>query len=90
MNSKNTEIDIPRSTIDLNKRIISALVQTRLDDIEFDTKISGNLDKPKVKIQTDKLIKSTIKTKVFKQIEKKLFKDVDEDTVKGLLKGLFK
>ena len=90
MNSKNTEIDIPRSRVDLNKRTINALVQTRLDDVEFDTKIQGSLDKPRVKIQTDKLIKSTVKTKVFKKIEKKLLDNIKDDVVKDLLKGLFK
>lgn len=90
MNSKNTEIDVTKSIIDLNKRKIDALVQTRIKQIEFDTKISGSLDKPKVKIQTDKLIKSTIKTKVYKKIEKKIFEKLGDDAVKGLLKGLFK
>jgi hypothetical protein len=90
MNSKNTEIDVPNSTIDLNKRTIIALVQTRLDNIEFDTNISGNLDKPKVKIQTDKLIKSTVKTKLYKQVEEKINNKLGGDAVKSLLKGLFK
>jgi len=89
MDSKNTEIDVPNSIVNLNKRTITALVQTRLDDIEFDTKISGNLDKPKVKIQTDKLIKSTVKTKVYKEIEKKILKKTGSDAVKSLLKGFF-
>jgi len=89
MDSKNTEIDVPNSIVDLNKRSISALVQTRLDDIEFDTKISGSLDKPKVKIQTDKLIESTVKTKVYKEIEKKILKKTGSDAVKSLLKGFF-
>ncbi|NQY94415.1 MAG: hypothetical protein HRT43_09640, partial [Campylobacteraceae bacterium] len=89
MNSKNTEIDVPNSIVNLDKRTISALVQTRLDDIEFDTMISGTLDKPRVKIQTDKLIKSTIKTKVYKEIEKKILKKTGSDAIKSLLKGFF-
>lgn len=90
MNSKNTEIDVTKSIIDLNKRKINALVQTRIKKIEFETKISGSLDKPKVKIQTNKLIKSTIKTKVYEEVEKKIFKKFGNDAVKDLLKGLFK
>ena len=89
MNSKNTEIDVPKSKIDLNKRTISALVQTRLDNVEFDTNISGSLDKPKVRIQTEKLIKSTIKTKAVEELQRKIFKDIDPDTVKNLLDKLF-
>ena len=90
MNSKNTEIDVPNSKIDLEKRSITALVETRLDDILFDTKISGSLDKPKIKIQTDKLIESTVKTKVFKKLEEKYLNKSEGDAVKSLLKSLFK
>jgi len=89
MDSKNTEIDVPNSIVNLKARTISALLQTRLDNIEFDTKISGSLDKPKVKIQTDKLIKSTVKTKVYKEIEKKILEKTGSDAVKSLLKGFF-
>jgi len=90
MNSKNTEIDVPSSKIDLEKRSITALVETRLDDILFDTKVSGSLDQPKIKIQTDKLIESTVKTKVFKKLEEKYLNKSEGDAVKSLLKSLFK
>lgn len=88
MESKNSEIDVPRSVIDLNKRTVQALVQTRFDEVEFDTKISGSLDKPKVRIQTQKLIESTLKTKVFEELEDKVIKHLGDDGTKELIKGL--
>ena len=58
MKSSLTHIKVPQSTINTKKRIVDALVQTNLKGIEFDTKITGSLDKPTIKMDTSKLLKS--------------------------------
>ncbi|WP_428026932.1 hypothetical protein [Arcobacter sp.] len=88
MKSKLTQIDVNPSTIDTKNSLIDALVKTDIKGIKFDTKISGNLENPKVKVDTNKLLESgatqKVKEKLQNSIEKKLGNGSGD-----LLKGFF-
>ena len=89
MKSRLTQITVPYSTIDNKKRTVDALVKTNLKGVEFDTKITGSLDKPHIKMDTKKLLMTNEKVqkekkRLQRKIEEKLGKEAG-----GLLKGLF-
>lgn len=89
MQSKYTKIVVPNSKIDTKKRTVSALVQTTIKKISFDTTISGTFDKPKVKVDTSKLLTNTAKEKAKEKLNKKIEEKLGGDAGE-LLKGLFK
>ncbi|RXJ98838.1 hypothetical protein CRU98_08725 [Arcobacter sp. CECT 8986] len=70
MKSKLTQIDVPKSKIDLNKSTIDAQIQTKLKGIEFNTVVSGDLNSPKVSVDTTQLLKLKIKKEGQKFIDK--------------------
>ena len=89
MKSKLTSIVVPHSTIDNKKRTVDAMVKTNLKGIKFDTTITGSLDKPKIKMDTSKLLLSNEKIKKEKErLQKKIEEKIGGDAGK-LLKGLF-
>jgi len=88
MKSKLTQIEVNPSTIDTKNSLIDALVKTDIKGIKFDTKISGDLAKPTVKVDTKKLIKSGATQKVKEKIEDTIKKKLGDDAGK-LLKGFF-
>lgn len=88
MKSNLTQIDVDPSTIDTKKSLINALVKTNLKGIEFDTKVSGSLTNPKVKVDTSKLLKSGFKQKAQEKIEETIKKNIG-DKAGNLLKGFF-
>jgi len=86
MKSKHTQIEITDSTLDTKKRTVDALVKTDIKGIKFDTKVTGSLDKPKIKVDSSKLMQSAVKQKAMDKIEEKL----GGGSATELLKGLFK
>lgn len=89
MKSKLTQIEVNPSTLDTKKSLIDALVKTDIKGIKFDTKISGNLTNPDVKVDTSKLLQSGLKQKAQEKIEKTIEKKIGEKAG-NLLKGFFK
>lgn len=89
MKSKLTTINVVHSTIDNKKRVVDALIKTNLKGIEFDTLVTGSLDKPEVKMDTSKLLLTNEKVrKEKKRLERKIQEKLG-DKAGGLLKGLF-
>lgn len=88
MESRFTKIDVNPSTIDLEKSSIDALVTTNIKDIVFDTKISGDLTSPNVKVDTQKLLKSGLNQKAKEKIQETIQKNLG-DKAGNLLKGFF-
>lgn len=72
MKSNLTKIDVDPSTLDTQKSTIDALVKTDIKGLAFDTKITGNMSSPKVKVDTSKLLSSGVKQKAKEAIEKKI------------------
>lgn len=88
MKSKLTKVNVPHSTIDNKNRTVNALIKTDIKGIEFDTKVSGNLEHPKVDVDEEKLLKNEIK----KNLDGKWGKKLDEKLGEGasdLIKGFF-
>ena len=88
MKSNLTTIKVDPSTIDTQKSTIDALVMTDIKGIKFDTKLTGNISSPKVKVDTSKLLKSGVKQKAKEEIEKQI-QDKIGDKAGELLKGFF-
>lgn len=71
MKSKLTEINVTKSTVDLDKSTIDALVKTKLKGIEFDTFVKGELSSPKIKVDTKQLAKAKLKDAFKKKLQEK-------------------
>jgi hypothetical protein len=89
MKSKLTTIEVNPSTIDTKANIIDALVKTDIKGIKFDTKISGDLTNPTVKVDTKKLLESGVREKVKEKIQDTVEKKLG-DKAGNLLKSFFK
>lgn len=89
MKSKLTTIEVNPSTIDTKAKVIDALVKTDIKGIKFDTKISGDIANPKVKVDTKKLLESGVKEKVKEKIQDTVEKKLG-DKAGNLLKSFFK
>ena len=88
MKSNLTQIDVEPSTIDLEKSTIDALVATDIKGIKFDTKLSGPLTSPNVKVDTQKLLKTGLNEKAKEKIQDTIQKNLG-DKAGNLLKGFF-
>ncbi len=88
MKSNLTQIDVDPSTIDLEKSTIDALVATDIKGIKFDTKLSGPLTSPNVKVDTQKLLKTGLNEKAKEKIQDTIQKNLG-DKAGNLLKGFF-
>ena len=72
MSSKHTNISVENSIIDTKLNTIKALVKTQIKAIKFDTKVSGLLTDPKIKLDTKNLFKNKIKDEFMNKLSKKL------------------
>ena len=72
MSSKHTNISVENSIIDTKLNTIKALVKTQIKAIKFDTKVSGLLTNPKIKLDTKNFLKNKVKDKIMNKISKKL------------------
>lgn len=88
MKSSLTTIVVDPSTLDTKANTIDAVVATNLKGIEFDTKISGSMNDPKIKVDTSKLLQSGLKQKATEKIQETI-KDKVGDKAGSLLKGFF-
>lgn len=83
MKSKHTTIKVPNSTLNTAKSTIDALVQAKILKYEFDTKVSGSLSDPKVKVDTKAFLKGKIGSKVKEKTDE--IKKKAEDKIKEKL-----
>ena len=92
MKSKHTTIKVEKSILNTKENSIDALVQANILKYNFDTKISGSLDNPKVKVDTKAFLKSKYgkklkanTDKIKKKVEDNLKKKIgDEFNLDGL------
>ena len=99
MKSKNTQIDVSKSILDLEKSTIDALINTKIKDTQFALKVNGNTSNPKISLDSKDLIsnqvnkqidenKEKIKEKLNKVLKGKLGDDGAEQILKNF-KSLF-
>ena len=72
MSSKHTNISVEDSLIDTKLNTIKALVKTQIKAIKFDTKVSGLLTEPKIKLDAKNLFKNKVKDELMNKLSKKL------------------
>ena len=99
MKSKNTQIDVTKSVLDLEKSTIDAIIDTKIKKTQFALKIKGDTFKPKISLDSKDLIsnqvnkqidenKEKIKEKLNKVLKGKLGDDGAEEVLKNF-KSLF-
>jgi len=99
MKSKNTQVNVTKSILDLEKSTIDALVNTKIKKTQFSLKVKGKTSKPKISIDSKDLMKSQankqidknkekIKEKLNKVLKGKLGEDGAEEILKNF-KSLF-
>mgnify|MGYP005986687193 CR=1 FL=1 len=94
MKSKNTQIDIPKSILDLEKSTIDALVNANIKKTQFALKVKGKTTKPKISLDSKDLIKNQLnkqidknKEKIKEKLNKVLKGKLGEDGAEELLKN---
>jgi hypothetical protein len=99
MKSKNTQIDVTKSILDLEKSTVDALINTKIKTTQFALKVKGNTSNPKISLDSKDLIsnqvnkqidknKEKIKEKLNKVLKGKLGEDGAEEVLKNI-KSLF-
>ena len=88
MKSKNTQIDVTKSTLDLQKSTIDADILSKIKEYEIGIKVTGNMTKPNVKFDTGDLLKSKAKDEVNRFIDKNIKDEGTKDLLKNF-KSLF-
>lgn len=94
MKSKNTQIDIPKSILDLEKSTIDALVNANIKKTQFALKVKGKTTNPKISLDSKDLIKNQLnkqidknKEKIKEKLNKVLKGKLGEDGAEELLKN---
>ncbi len=81
MKSKHTQIDIKDSKIDMKKDLVDAKIKADIQKIKLDVKVKGNINNPKISLDT----KALLKGKVGKKIDKIIDKNIKNKEVKDVL-----
>ncbi|MGA1932763.1 hypothetical protein ACH5BF_08600 [Arcobacter sp. YIC-464] len=92
MKSKNTQIDVTKSILDLNKSYVNADIKAQIRKLNLDFNVSGDMRSPKVKLNTKGLLKDKIEEKVNEKLGNKLKEKLGDEGAKELLnnfKSLF-
>ena len=92
MKSKNTQIDVTKSILDLEKTFVDANVKAQIRKLNLDFDIKGNTKSPKIKLNTKDLFKNKINDKINKKLGDKLKDKLGDEGAKDLLnnfKSLF-
>lgn len=85
MESPYTAIDVPQSKLDLEAQTIDADLNLKIKKLEVASKITGNIKRPNIKIDTSKLLENKAKEKLEEKIKEKLG---DDEDMNKLIKGL--
>jgi hypothetical protein len=95
MKSKNTQIDMNNSILDLENNTIEAKLDTKIKNTSFSINVNGNTSNPKISLDTKDLLKEQLDKQLDKnrdKIEEKLNKVLDgkikDEKAKELLKNL--
>ena len=97
MKSENTQIESKEAITDFDKNFIDAKLNTQIKNRSFNLSLMGEMNKPKISLDTEELLKNEIDRKLEKnrdKIEEKLNKvldgEVDNEKAKELLKNIFR
>lgn len=70
MQSENTSIDVPSSTLDFNKKTVDATVNLKIKQYDVKSLITGYIENPIIKIDASKILENKIKNKIEQKINK--------------------
>ncbi len=88
MKSNNTQIDVVKSILDLEKSKIDADIKAKIRKANFSFKVEGNTSNPKIKFDSKDLLKNKInKSKLKEKVNKVLSDKLGEDKAKDLIKN---
>ncbi|MAC84604.1 MAG: hypothetical protein CL624_10790 [Arcobacter sp.] len=94
MKSKNTQIDVTKSILDLEKSTIDALINTKIKNTQFALKVKGTTTKPKISLDSKDLISNQVnkqidknKEKIKEKLNKVLKGKLGEDGAEQILKN---
>lgn len=97
MKSENTQIESKEAITDFDKNFIDAKLNTQIKNRSFNLSLIGEMNKPKISLGAEELLKNEIDRKLEKnrdKIEEKLNKvldgEVDNEKAKELLKNIFR
>ena len=97
MKSENTQIESKDAITDFDKNFIDAKLNTQIKNRSFNLSLMGEMNKPKISLGAEELLKNEIDRKLEKnrdKIEEKLNKvldgEVDNEKAKELLKNIFR
>lgn len=97
MKSENTQIESKEAITDFDKNFIDAKLNTQIKNRSFNLSLIGEMNKPKISLDAEELLKNEIDRKLEKnrdKIEEKLNKvldgEVDNEKAKELLKNIFR
>lgn len=97
MKSENTQIESKEAITDFDKNFIDAKLNTQIKNRSFNLSLMGEMNKPKISLGAEELLKNEIDRKLEKnrdKIEEKLNKvldgEVDNEKAKQLLKNIFR
>jgi len=90
MKSKNTQIDVIKSLLDLNKTIVNADIKAKIRKLDLDFSVRGNTKNPKIKLNTKNLFKNKIEDQINKKLGDKLKNNLGDEGAKDLLNNFKK
>lgn len=90
MKSKNTQIDVTKSLLDLNKSYVNADINAKIRKLDLDFNVKGNMKSPKVRLNTKDLLKNKIEEKINDKVGNKLKEKLGDEGAKNLLNNFKK
>lgn len=90
MKSKNTQIDVTKSLLDLNKSYVNADINAKIRKLDLDFNVKGNMKSPKVRLNTKDLLKNKIEEKINDKVGNKLKEKLGDEGAKDLLNNFKK
>lgn len=85
MKSKNTQIDVKESLLDINKSFVDAKIQAKIKKVTLDFTVKGNMKSPKVRLDTKNLLKNELKNKIDEKLKDKLKNKLGDEKADELL-----
>ena len=93
MKSKNTQIDVVKSILDLEKSKVDANINAKIRNTNFSFNVKGNTSSPKISFDSKDLLKDQInKDKIKEKLNKAITNKLGEEKAKDLInnfKSLF-
>lgn len=87
MKSRNTQIDVTRSVLNLEKSLVDADVKAKIRKLNLDFGVKGNTKRPKIKLNTKNVLKDKIEEKINKKLDKVLKDKLGDEGTKEIIKN---